>query len=41
MPILAGMLAVFQVAARWTLGDMPAQRRSATLFDGLHGCQVV
>jgi|SRR5712691_13190156 len=37
MPIFTGMIALLQVSARWTLGDMTAQALGAALCNGRHG----
>jgi len=37
MPIFTGMIALLQVSARWTLGDMTAQALGAALCHGRHG----
>ena len=41
MPIFAGMIALLEVSAHWTLVDMAAQGLGAALFNGHHGLQVV
>ena len=40
MPIFAGMIALLQVSARWTLIDIAAEGLSAALLNGHHGLQV-